>query len=272
MAPPHSKIELQVRRHFEDGQTLESIAFNSGPKAFYLRWIEKLTSFLPAEQTAEAKTEAVILIIVVIGIVTIIRCLAKFYQTYLAQKVVQIGINRLREDAFAHVMEMPVGFFAEEKPSDTVSRIVRDTNVMGTAIKVMLGKALREPLNAVFFLACATFLNWQLTCIFICGAPLVLWLVVVFGKKMKRATGKSLVASAQMLAKLRSAISGLKVVKVYNQQDYERKSFTAINNRLLKQLLKISRVDAVTSPVMEVIGMAAGGIAIIFGAFLKLSK
>jgi ABC-type multidrug transport system fused ATPase/permease subunit len=162
-------------------------------------------------------------------------------------------------------MDMPMGFFANERPSDTVSRIVRDTSVMGRAIRVMLGKALREPLNAAFMLGFAMLLSWQLTLIFLCAAPIVLSLLVVFGRKMKRATRKSLVASSQMLGKLQEAMSGLKVVKVYNQQDYERNVFSKINNRLLKQLLKISKVDAATTPVLEVLGMVAGGAALVVG-------
>ncbi len=39
-----------------------------------------------------------------------------------------------------------------------------------------------------------------------------------------------------------------------------------INQRLLKQLLKISRVDAMTTPIMEVMGMIAGSAALIVGA------
>jgi len=264
-AQAHSKIILQVRRHIDEKPQTQILTFDSGKKAFYLDGIERIMSYLPQGQTPAEKTRTVIIIIVAVGIVTIIRCLAKFYQTYLAQKVMQVALNQLREDAFGHVMDMPVSYFSDEKPSDTISRIVRDTNVMGMAIKVMLGKALREPLNVLFLLGWAMILSWQLTVIFLCGAPLVLWLVANFGKKMKRATHKSLVASAQMLAKLRGAISGLKVVKVYNQQQYEHNSFAAINKRLLKQLLKISKVDAATSPVMEVIGMATGGVAIIFG-------
>ncbi len=272
-AAPDSKITVQLRRFTGEATAqVRVLTFNSGPRPFYLGGVEKLMSLLPVEETAADKTKAVIFIIVIVGIVTVMRCLAKFYQTYLAQKVVQVGINRLREDAFEHVMNMPIGFFSDEKPSDTVSRIIRDTNVMGTAIKVMLGKALREPLNALFLLGWATLLDWQLTLIFLCGTPLVLGLVALFGKKMKRATKKSLEAGAQMLAKLQGAVSGLRVVKVYNQQEYERKSFTTINNRLLRQLLKISRVDAATSPVMEVLGMAAGGAAIVCGAYWVAEK
>jgi len=266
-APENSDFIIQVSRLNDEGATETEITFNTGSKPFYVDHVEKMLSFLPRQQTRENKTKTVIYIILAMGIVTIIRCLAKFYQEYMAQKVVQIGINHLREDAFGHAIDMPIGFFANERPSDTVSRIIGDTSVMGKAVKIMLGKALREPLNALFMVAAAMWLNWQLTVIFLCGAPFVLGLVFVFGKKTKRATKKSLMASSQMLAKLQETMAGLKVVKVYNRHEYERDSFRVINNKLLKQLLKISKVDAATTPVMEVLGMAAGSAALVVGAY-----
>ena len=228
----------------------------------YAQWA---VGFLPREQTSESKIRAVIFIMLAMGLLTIVRCTAKFYQGYLAEKIVQVGVNHLREDVFAHLMDMPMGFFAKERPTDSVSRIIRDTSVMGQAIKIMLGKALREPLNALFMLAFAMLLNWQLTLIFLASAPFVLVTVNAFGKRMKRATTKLLMAGSQMLSKLQEAMAGLKVVKVYNQQQYEVNSFRLINDRLLKQLLKISKVDSATSPVLEVLGMAAGAAAIIIG-------
>ncbi len=266
-APANTDFTVQLRRvNSENAIDTKMLIFNTGPKPFYVDHLEKALDLLPREQTKENKTKTVIFIVLLMGAFTIIRCLAKFYQEYTAQKVVQIGINHLREETFGHALDMPVGFFASERPSDTVSRIINDTSVMGKAVKIMLGKALREPLNAFFMVAAAMWLNWQLTVIFLCGAPFVLGLVFVFGGKMKRATRKSLMASSLMLAKLQQAMAGLKVVKVYNRHEYERESFKAINNRLLKQLLKISKVDAATTPVLEVLGMAAGSAALIIGA------
>ncbi len=227
---------------------------------------QRLVGLLPRGQTAENKIKAVIFIILAMVVVTIIRCIAKFSQDYLAEKIVHVGITSLREDIFGHVMNMPLAFFANERPSDSVSRIIRDTGVIGQAIKVMFGKALREPLIAVFMLTFAMLLDWQLTLIFLCGAPLTIILVASFGKKMKRATKKQLMAGSEMLGKLQETMAGLKVVKVYNQQQYERNTFAAINKKLLKQLLKISRVDAVTMPSLEVLGMIAGSAALIVGA------
>jgi ABC-type multidrug transport system fused ATPase/permease subunit len=261
---------LHIRRTVSSSYEEKLVQFDekhdTGIKAKGIELARWAVSVMPSEQTQSDRTKAVAIIILVVTAITIIRCIATYYRQFLAEKVVQVGINRLREDAFVHVINMPVGFFATERPSDYVSRLVRDSGAMGNGIKVLLGKALQEPLNAAFLLGAAAILNWQLTLIFLCGAPPTLWLVVALGKRMKRASKKSLITWSQMLAKLQETLAGLKVVKVYNQQDYEHTTFRTINKRLLKQLLKISRVDAATNPVMEVLGMLAGAAALIVGA------
>jgi len=230
-----------------------------------VRGTQWLVAFLPRAQTAENKVKAVLLIVLTIGVTTLIRCIAKYFQDYLGQKIVEVGANRLREDVFEHLTRMPVGIFANEKPSDLISRIVRDTVIMSGALRVLLGKALREPLNALAMLAVAMYINWQLTLVFLGGGPLVVVLFGTFGHKMKKATRRSLAASSQMLAKLQEAVAGLRVIKVYNQEQYEQKAFRDISNRLLRQLLNMSKVDAATQPVLEVLGMSAGCAALVIG-------
>jgi ABC-type multidrug transport system fused ATPase/permease subunit len=229
------------------------------------RGMQRLVTLLPREQTAENKVKSVLLIVLAIGATTVIRCIAKYFQDYLGQKIVEVGTNHLREDVFERLMRMPIGAVANEKPSDLISRIVRDTVIMGGALRVLLGKALREPMNAVAMLAVAMYINWHLTLIFLAAGPLVLVLFGTFGSKMRRATRRSLVASSQMLAKLQEAVAGLRVIKVYNQEQHEQKLFRNINDRLLQQLLNMSKVDAATQPVLEVLGMAAGCAALVIG-------
>jgi len=266
LATAESNTDFTIRiNDVENNFETTTLTMNSGEKPFYVDYIEKLINLLPRD--TDNKFKAVSLFVIGIGIITLIRCIAKFLQEYTSQKIVQRSINHLREDTFAHAMQMPVGYFARERPSDTVSRIIRDSDVMGRAIKVMLGKALREPLAALFMILLAMLLDWQLTLIFLFGAPFVMAIVVVFGRKMKRATRKSLMAGSQMLAKLQETMSGLKVVKVYNHNDYENERFKIINERFLKQSLKMSKIDAATMPVMEILGMIAGSAAIIAGAY-----
>jgi subfamily B ATP-binding cassette protein MsbA len=227
---------------------------------------QKIVTILPREETNETKTRAIVFIIGIVTIVTIIRCIAKFWQDYMCQKVVSIAINMIRRHAYMHILNLPLSHFAKERPSDAVSRLIADTNSMGKSIRLILGKALREPLNAMFFLLFAMAINWQLAMIFLCGAPFAVGLIGILGKKMKKATKKSLMAFSEMLAKLQETMHALKIVKVYNRQEYERISFDKLNEKLLKQTLKISRVDAATQPVLEVLGMLAGAAALIVGA------
>ncbi|MCK4752575.1 MAG: ABC transporter ATP-binding protein [Planctomycetes bacterium] len=262
-----SQIDVQLRRFSEDDSfEIITVKLKTGHRGFYLDYIEKGMGFLPRGDSKSDKVRAVLFIVVIMGIVTVIRCLAKFCQGYMAQKVVLVALKQLRGDAYKHVMDMPMGLFVKERPSDTISRIVGDTGAMCIGVKILLGKALREPLNAMFLIGWAMVIDLNLSLIFLCGAPFALCLVAMFGKKVRRATTKSLVASSQILGKLQETMKGLRIVKVYNQQGHEYKAFEVLNRRLFKQSLKISKIDSATTPVLEIFGLAALSAAILAGA------
>jgi ABC-type multidrug transport system fused ATPase/permease subunit len=271
-AADESTITLQWQRSDQNGE-FEDRQFQlyTGTNPFYIefavnsaKWI---VGFVPRGLAANEKARAVIHIIILMCIVTIVRCIATFYQKYLAEKVVQIAIADLREDVFAHAMEMPVGFFSSRGTSDTVSRIVNDINATGRGVKILLGKALREPLKAFFCLVGAMVISYKLTLIFLICAPFVLGLAVLLGKKIKKYTRRSLRSSARMLGRLDGAVSALHVVKVYSQQEHESTAYRNINRVYLKQSLGISKVDSATGPIMEVFGMIAGSAALLVGVY-----
>jgi len=261
------EIPILYKRLDQSGRPEQGkLVLETGQRPFYLSTVEGLLSLLPREQTPANKTRGITIIIVLMAIFTVIRCTARFYQQYTAEKVVQTAIVNLRKDVFSHVLDMPVGFFENEHPSDTVSRLVRDTEQLASGAKAMFGKVLREPLKAMALIASAMIIDLKLTVIFLCSAPFVMVVIGQLGRKIKRATRKSLVSWSQMLGKLKESLTAIKVVKVYNQQNYENANFDNINKGLLKQLFRIAKIDAATSPIMEVLGMIAGGAALLFGA------
>ena len=262
-----NSIAIQYRRLDENLrlQTMRKV-LNCGERPFYADYAQSLLRFIPPEQTRENKKKAVIFIILLMTIVTALRCIARFYQEYTVQKVVNTSLVRLREDAFRHSLDVPVSFFASEGPSSTVSKLVRDTGLIGNGLKVLLGKTLREPLKALGLVLWAMWIDRNFTLIFLCGAPLALYAFSKLGRKIKRATRKSLVSWARMLGKLKEAMGAVKVIKVYNRQGSEGTTFVGINRTLLKQQLRIAKVDASTGPLMETLGMIAGSVGLVFGA------
>ncbi|NQT04341.1 MAG: ABC transporter ATP-binding protein [Planctomycetes bacterium] len=260
-------IVVECRRLDENGQLKPlTRTLRVGKKPFYTDYAQRLLRFIPKERTRENKKKTVIFIILMMAVVTTVRCIARFYQDYTVQKLMHTSLVHLRRDAFRHSLDIPVSFFADEGSSNTASKLYGDVMVVGIGIKILLGKTLREPLKAIGLIVCAMWIDRNLTLVFLCGAPLFLYVISKLGRKIKRATKKSLAAWAEMLGKLKEALESIKVIKVYNQQEHEGDSFTVINRRLLKRQLRIAKVDSATDPLMETLGMMAGSVCLVFGA------
>jgi ABC-type multidrug transport system fused ATPase/permease subunit len=69
-----------------------------------------------------------------------------------------------------------------------------------------------------------------------------------------------------MLGKLQEVISAIKVVKVYNCQEYEQENFTTISRKLLRQQFRIAKLDSIAGPLLETLGMLAGSVGLVLGA------
>ena len=262
VADPDQPVTLQVLR--PDGQV--SIIQTTPEKPAYVEWAQWVVSHVPRNETSESKFRAIMVLVIVVTVITILRCMARFYQQYLGEKIVNISVMHIREDVFRHVMYMSVGFFSSRGTSDTTSRILGDVAMSGKGIKILLGKAIREPFSAAAALGVAFTINWQLTAIFLLSAPFVIGLFAVLGKKIKRATKKSLVVTAHILGRIQGAMNALRVVKVYNRQEHEIEHYQQSNRSLLKQNLKIAKVEAGTNPLLDVMGMMAMCGAILLGA------
>jgi ABC-type multidrug transport system fused ATPase/permease subunit len=260
-------IPIQYRRIDENGKSrIFKGELRCGKKPFYADYAQRILAHLPKERTRETKKQAVIFIILLMVVVTTMRCLARFYQDYTVHKVMHTSLMHLRRDAFRHSLDIPVSYFADEGSSTTASKLYGDISVIGIGLKILFGKTLREPLKAIGLITFAMWIDRNLTLVFLCGAPIILFVISKLGRKIKRATKKSLVVWAEMLGKLKEALASIKVIKVYNQQEYEGESFTLINRRLLKRQLRIAKVDSATDPLMETLGMMAGSVCLIFGA------
>ncbi|MCK4293116.1 MAG: ABC transporter ATP-binding protein [Planctomycetes bacterium] len=265
-------IRVQIKRADNEGLFKPGeVELTAPAKAFYVNWAQSAVGFVKRGRERSNKQPTVIFIILAMVVVTIVRCAATFHQKYLAEKVVRVAVTQLREDVFGHVMEMPIGFFDREGASDTISRMIRDIAQTGQAVKILLGKALREPMKALGTLSVALLLSWKLTLIFLGCAPPAIWLGVVLGRKIKKATKKSLVIWATMLGKLEGLVGSLRVVKVYNRQEHERSAYKQVNRKLLKRTLRIAKVNAATGPIMEVLGMLAGSAALLVGVHWVIS-
>ncbi|AQQ70464.1 Lipid A export ATP-binding/permease protein MsbA [Limihaloglobus sulfuriphilus] len=266
-APENRDIELEILRKTPDGHIGRDpikISMDTSKVPFYYGTVVSLMNYVTRENSEKVKIRAIQLVLLFALAATMFRCVARFFQDYIAHKIVNIALNLLRNDCYKHILRMPESFFDKQGRTDFASRLVKDTEAAGAGVKVLLTKAIREPAKAIATLAAALLLHWQIVVVFLLASPFVGIVVQRLGKKIKKATRRSLVEWSNMLTKIEDTTTGLRAVKVYNKQGYENIRFQKINSSLLKQQMKIAKITAATSPLLEILGMIAGLFALLF--------
>jgi len=190
---------------------------------------------------------------------------ARVFAEYFAALVNTRAIVDLRREMYSHVLNLPLSRFAEST-SDTISKFTQDMGDIFRGLTNFFQKVLAEPFKAIGVVIFAMKLNWQLTVVVMLGAPLAIGLFRKLGKRIRRANRKLLAGYGQMLGRLESSLSGMRVVKAYTRENYERRKLFRIDRRLLRQQLHMQFIEALTSPLIETLGFIAGAAAIIYFA------
>ncbi len=202
-----------------------------------------------------------------LGTVLFLVFLAKSAVTYVQQlqmRYVSEGIQRdIRNELYAHVQGLPLNFFARRATGDTMSRFSADIQTLGDASTEMFRDALKEPLNILGFILVLFMIKWQLALLSLGVLPVAIIPIVKFGSKIRRRGTRAQEWRAEVNTILQETISGIRVVKAFGMEEYEQRRFQAASQQVFRSLMRIWRVESLTSPVLEVLGGL--GIIIAFG-------
>jgi ABC-type multidrug transport system fused ATPase/permease subunit len=209
-----------------------------------------------------------VIILCVVLVIGILGAVCRFFGEYLISLVAGRTIVALRRRMYARVLKLPVSYFATHGISDTVSRFVQDSQDIYRGVNFVFAKTLREPLKALFVFIVAMIIDWHITLITVIAAPVGGLLIRQFGRMIRKANRRLLEGYGRMLGALEGALTGIRVVKAYTMEAYERRHLHSVDQQMLKQQLKIARVEALSSPVFETIGRIVGTLAILYIAHL----
>ncbi|MBK8267942.1 MAG: ABC transporter ATP-binding protein [Planctomycetes bacterium] len=225
-----------------------------------------ISSRLPPGDTHDAKWKILIIITIVILVISSIGGVCRFWGEYLIAYVAGRVVMRMRKLMYERVLRLPLAHFAQYGISDLMTRFVQDSQEIYRGLVFVFAKSLREPLKAGFVVIAALILDWRITLLAIVGAPIAGIFIRRFGKKIRRANKQLLSDYGRMLGALGGALGGMRVVKGYAMESYERRHLLSVDREILKQQLKIERTEALASPMFEGVGRIVATIAIFYFA------
>ena len=233
------------------------------------RLVAALTDLLPSGRYDRFMSMAYILGI--FWLINVMQSLTRFVQTYSAGIIIERGLLELRTKVYHRALNLPLKFYdLQGGSSDVASRFVQDSPTIKRGMKVLFTQAMLEPFKFLAALTLALLCSWKLTLIVLVVAPVVILLVTKLGKAMKNATRRSLQVWGNILGLLNETLSNIRVVKAYGSEEYENNRFLQANSKLLKYLIRIARVEALTSPTVALMGISMATVGLLFACKLVL--
>lgn len=182
----------------------------------------------------------IIIAFIIFGLISIISFLA----SYVASSVA----SRIRTKVFNKVESFSMEEINKFSTDSLITRSTNDITQIQQTIQMTLRMAITAPTMAIFSLTKVVNVNMQLS--WITGVALIFMFALVLSMvfivipkftKIQQKTDKLNLVT-------RENLTGLRVVRAYNAEDYQQQKFVDANNDLTKTTLFVNRVTSVLSP------------------------
>ncbi|MEL7533583.1 MAG: ABC transporter ATP-binding protein [Bacteroidota bacterium] len=202
----------------------------------------------------------------------LIKNIARYMGSYCMAPLENGIVQALRNQLFAHLTKLDLSFYTRNKKGDIISRMVSDVNTVTEAIISTLQNLFREPLTVLVFLAALLFISWQMTLFILIILPLTALAINGIARPLKRDTRRGQAVLGELTASLDEFLSGMRIVKAFQREAYEREKYEEQNTRYTALQVSISRRLNLASPVTEIVSLGIICVVIFYGGTLILSE
>ncbi len=200
-------------------------------------------------------------IILVVAGAILVQAVTSFLLTKLLSVEAQHLIAQLRVKVQQKILSLPVSFFDNSKSGELVSRIMTDVegvrNIVGTGLVQLVGGTLTAVISLILLIKISPMMTaYVLVPVAIFG--FVAMKAFGFIRPIFRERGK---INAEVTGRLTETLNGVRVVKGFNAEQQEIKSFeTGVEKLFLNIKKSLTSTALITSSATFLLGLASTGI------------
>jgi subfamily B ATP-binding cassette protein MsbA len=214
--------------------------------------------------------EMLYLLPIILILLYLLKGIFNYGQAYFMNFVGLRIIADIREKLYNHLQTLSLSFFTKTPTGMIISRITNDVTLIQGAVSSTTAGLFKDIFTFFGLVAVAFLQSWKLAIIAYIIFPLAVIPIKEFGKRMRKFARKGQVRMGLLTIFLHETITGNRIVKAFNMEEYEKRRFTEENDRLFKTFLKRVRVRAFNTPLMEFLGGIAAAIIIWVGGHMVI--
>ena len=210
--------------------------------------------------------------VTLLAVFYVISLTAGFIRSQLMAVITQGFLNKMRQQMFARMQNLPVRYFDSNKHGDIMSHYTNDIDTL----RQMVSQSIPTVIRCVILLTCVLCIMlyyslWMTLVVF-----LGVIAMMTISKKVGSGSAKFFIRQQKSIGKtegfIQEMMTGQKVVKVFNHEPQSRKDFRKVNEELYEDAFKAHAYANVLGPIINNIGNTLYVMIAVFGGVLLLSR
>jgi ATP-binding cassette subfamily B protein len=205
------------------------------------------------------------IVIVAFAVAVLVQALAT--RTYIGA-IGRLGaevVTDLRRRLFAHFLRLPVSFHERYTSGRVISRQVSDIDSISDLFEEGLDSLVSALLSLLLVGAGMLLLDWPLALVVLVGFVPLTWLTVWFRRESATAYRRTREAIAQVIVYFVETFGGIRAVQAFRSERRNQDIFGELNRDYAVASLRSSRLIAIYSPGITLVGNLAIGAVLLYG-------
>lgn len=207
-------------------------------------------------------------------IILIVTSLFSNLTRFLSQKILvnmkTDVMKNIRTDLFSKITRLNVDYFQDQKKGDILSSVSNDVNEIQNSVASSFHIIFREPLLIIGFMAGLFYMSPKLTLLTLVTLPISAFVIGAVTRKLKSGATKTQRLMGEIISHFEEAISGVRIIKAFNAQEYVKDRFEEINVDHKKISKSIYTRQELASPLSEFLGISVAAAILFYGGVLQI--
>jgi len=164
-----------------------------------------------------------------------------YVRSYYITEVAERTLADLRHDLYGRMLRLPMEFYHTNRVGDMTSRITTDVGQIQFTITTGLSELIRQTVILIGGIALVAWTSPQLTLLMLVAVPLLVLLVLIFGRMIRRASRKLHDLHALLNTVAEETFQGISAVKAFTAEKRETDRYTRTLDDLVRLALRVGR-------------------------------
>jgi len=194
-----------------------------------------------------------------------LKSVCDYFGTYLVNRAGFGMITDLRNDLYDAILRRSVGFFQKHTTGTLLSTLINDVEKVQFAMSTVLSDFLQQFFTLIFTAIAVVIVGGKLAWVLLLFLPVVVLSARRIGRGVRRTTRRGQDKLAEIQNILHETITGNRIVKAFGMEMWEMNRFRHAARRLFDANLKSVKVQAISSPLMDLIASMAIALLLLLG-------